>query len=184
MTKKLEVLANIAIIITSLVLCAVLARKHLFSFTKQGIVAASTAPRSPFANTPSKQLMQRGKKISLPGIDWTKSDRTLLLALSTTCHFCTESAPFYQNLQSHKPANLRLIAVFPQSVEDSESYLEKLGVVVSEVVQAQLNSLNVSGTPTLILIDKEGIVQNSWVGKLSNDEAEKVINQINGTMVQ
>jgi hypothetical protein len=68
--------------------------------------------------------------------------------------------------------------VFPQSVENSRTYLNKLGVSVSDVVQSSLSSVGVSGTPTLLLIDNEGSVTDSWVGRLSDSEAAKVIAQI------
>jgi thioredoxin-related protein len=173
--KKVEVLANIAVIITSVFLCTVLAKKYFFSGSaKQPVAAAATT--SQIANT--KRTIQPGTKISLPGIDWSKSDRTLLLALSTGCHFCSESAPFYQNLEQQKLNDVRLLALFPQPVEDGRIYLNKLGVSVSEIVQSPLASVGVSGTPTLLLIDKQGTVINSWIGKLPDDEQEKVIAQI------
>jgi hypothetical protein len=102
-----------------------------------------------------------------------------LVALSTNCHYCTESAPFYQKLQQQKPGDLRLVAVLPQTVEQSRVYLNKLGVVIGDVVQSPLGAVGVSGTPSLILIDQGGAVRDSWVGKLSEAEATKVISQIN-----
>ena len=48
-----------------------------------------------------------------------------------------------------------------------------------DVVQSPLGIVGVSGTPTLILIDRDGTVRDSWVGKLSEAQATKVINQIN-----
>ena len=35
-----------------------------------------------------------GSRISLPGLDWARRRATVVLVLSTACHFCTESAPF------------------------------------------------------------------------------------------
>lgn len=174
MIKKLEVLANIAVIITSVVLCTVLAKRYLFSPTKQTATQTIEQTRPPSPNTQQRPSIQPGTKISLPGIDWSKSTRTVVLALSTTCHFCSESAPFYQKLQQQKPNGVRLVAVFPQSVENSRNYLNKLGVSVSDVVQSSLSSVGVSGTPTLLLINNEGSVTDSWVGKLSDSEAARV----------
>ncbi len=174
-SKKLEVLANIAVIVTSLVLCSALARRYFFSGNKQ-TVAATTSPA--YGNTPSRRTPQPGTRISLPGIDWNKSARTVVLALSTTCHFCTESAPFYQNLAQQKPGNVSLIAVFPQPVQDSRNYLNKLGVRTTDVVQSSLSSIGASGTPTLLLVDNNGSITASWVGKLSDSEAASVIEQI------
>ena len=178
MIKRLEVLANIAIVITSVVLCSVLAKKYFFSPTKQEAPVEAVASKSPASSASRRLSIQVGTKISLPGIDWTKSTRTVVLALSTNCHFCSESAPFYQELQQQKLNDVRLVAVFAQPVEDSRDYLNKLGLRVSDVVQSSLSSVGVSGTPTLLLIDNEGSVTDSWVGKLSDSEAAKVFAQI------
>lgn len=184
MIKKLEVLANIAVVITSIVLCSVLVKKYFFSPTKQQAPAEAVASKSPPLNVSQRRTIEAGTKISLPGIDWSKSTRTVVLALSTTCHFCSESAPFYQKLQQQNPSNVRLVAVLPQSVEDGRNYLTKLGVSLNEVVQAPLASVGVSGTPTLLLINHDGVVTDSWVGKLSDGEAAKVISRINESMAQ
>ena len=178
MIKRLEVLANIAVVITSVVLCTVLVKKYFFSPTKQEAPVEAVQSKSPASGASQRPSIQAGTKISLPGIDWSKSTRTVVLALSTTCHFCSESAPFYQKLQQQKPNGVRLVAVFAQPVEDSRNYLNKLGVSVSDVVQSSLGSVGASGTPTLLLVDNEGSVIGSWVGKLSESEAARVISQV------
>ena len=73
---------------------------------------------------------------------------------------------------------MRLMAVLPQPVDEGRRYLNNLGVSINDVVQASLGSVGVSGTPTLILIDNNGVVTGSWVGKLSEGEAANVIAQI------
>jgi hypothetical protein len=176
--KKLEVLANIAVVVTSVVLCSVLVRKYFFSTTKQQAPVETVQPESPAPSASRRPSIQAGTKISLPGFDWSKSTRTVVLALSTTCHFCSESAPFYQKLQRQKPDDVRVVAVLPQPIEDSRNYLNKLGVRVTDVVQSSLSSVGVSGTPTLLLVDNEGSVTGSWVGKLSESEAARVLAQI------
>ena len=177
MIRRLEVLANIAVIVTSVVLCSVLAKKYFLTANKQTVAAATTG-QSLSANAPAKSGLQAGMKVSLPGIEWRKSSLTVLLVLSTTCHFCTESAPFYQKLQQQKPNNVQIVAVLPQAVEDGRQYLNKLGVSVSELVQAPLASLNVSGTPTLVLINNTGTIQDLWAGKLSDGQTERVLARI------
>jgi thiol-disulfide isomerase/thioredoxin len=176
--KKIEVLANVAIVITSVILCSVLVRKYFVSATKQDAPVEAVASKPEALSASRRPSIQAGTKISLPGIDWSKSTRTVVLALSTTCHFCSESAPFYQKLQQQKPNGVRLVAVFAQPVEASRDYLNKLGVSVSDVVQSSLGSVGVSGTPTLLLVDNEGSVTGSWVGKLSESEAAIVIAQV------
>ena len=178
MIKKLEVLANVAVLITSVVLSSVLVKKYFFSPTKQEASVEAVQSKSPASGASRRPSIQTGTKISLPGIDWSKSTLTVVLALSTTCHFCSESAPFYQNLQQQKPNDVRVVAVLPQPIEDSRNYLNTLGVSVSDVVQSSLGEVGVSGTPTLLLIDNQGSVTDSWVGKLSESEAAQVIAQI------
>jgi thiol-disulfide isomerase/thioredoxin len=176
--RKLEILANICVVITSVVLCSVLIKKYVLSSTKPETPVEAVQSKPPASNASRRPSIQAGTKITLPGIDWSKSARTVVLALSTTCHFCSESAPFYQKLQQQKPNSVRLVAVLPEPVEDGRNYLNKLGVSVSDIVQSSLASVGVSGTPTLLLIDNQGSITDSWVGKLSDSEAAKVIAQI------
>lgn len=184
MIRKLEVLANVAVIITSVILCSVLVRKYFFSATKQEPPVEAVASKLPSSTPSQRRPIQAGTKISLAGIDWSRANRTVVLALSTGCHFCSESAAFYQRLQREKPSDVRLIAVLPQPIENSKGYLDKLGVTVSEIVQAPLSSVGVSGTPTLLLIDSDGTVRESWRGKLSDEEATNVIVRVNGSVVK
>jgi len=110
-------------------------------------------------------------------VDWSKNSQTLLLALSQNCHFCSESAPFYQRLAEERAqrGNTRLIAVLPQTVGEAQKYLSDLGISVDEVRQAPLSSLGVVGTPTLVLVNRDGIATNVWRGKLPSDIESQVL---------
>src|ERR1051325_2154425 len=110
-TKKIELLANLAIVIVAALLALVLVSRYLLPSEQKAAVA----------ETPQ---VKAGMKLSLPGVDWGQSDRTLLLVLSTTCHFCSESTPFYQRLaqEKSKHGDVRLIAVLPQSVDAAQKY--------------------------------------------------------------
>jgi thiol-disulfide isomerase/thioredoxin len=173
--RKIEIATNIAIIIVTALLCGVLIKKHIIS------------PPTPPANalTANNQFqLQAGTKLSLPGIDWQKNGQTLLLVLSTTCHFCSESAPFYQQLVKELDGSTHAVAVLPQSVSDSRGYLNRLGVVVDDIQQSELSLLGVRGTPTLILVNDKGVVVDSWVGKLPDDDQAKLINRVRQSIAQ
>ncbi len=71
-----------------------------------------------------------------------------------------------------------MIAVLPQPIAAGTEYLKQHEVSVDEVTQSQLDTLNVNGTPTLLLIDKSGVVKNSWFGKLSPDQQSDVLNNL------
>jgi hypothetical protein len=159
MIKKLELLANLAIIAIVLLLGIVLAKQYLLR---------STPPALPAA--PAEARILPGTKLELPGIDWTQSQQTLVLVLSEGCRYCTESAGFYQRLAKEKAkgeGSPRLIAVLPQEVGQGQAYLNQLGVAVDEVRQSRMSAIGVRGTPTLILVDNQGAVKESWLGKLS-----------------
>lgn len=177
MIKKVEVLANIAVIFTSLVLCSVLVKKYFFT-AKQTVAAATPSAQPPSISSKSKSAVQPGTEVLLPGIDWSKNSRTIVLALSTTCHFCSESGPFYQQIERQKPTDVGLIAVLPQPIEQSKAYLSKLGLKTSDVIQSSLSAIGVSGTPTILLVDNNGRLTASWAGKLPESTASTVVAQI------
>src|SRR5215831_18047089 len=83
--KRIEFAANVAIIAVALLLSVVLVKRFIGNSTPPGAGAA--------LNT-----IKAGEKISLPNTDWSQSDRHLVLVLQKGCHFCAESAPFYQRL--------------------------------------------------------------------------------------
>lgn len=165
--KRIEFAANVAIIVVAILLGVVLVRNYLF--------------RSPTpTQIPAVAGIETGTKLSLSGVDWNTSKRTLVMALSTECHFCTESAPFYQRLAQERARNLnlRLIAVFPQKSQESLEYLKGLAVNVDDVRQSELASLGVSGTPTLILLNNQGVVEDTWRGKLNGDREGDVLRRL------
>lgn len=162
--KKIELLANIAIIVVAVLLSVVLVRRYVL-------------PASPRPDAVESMQIKPGTKLSLPDVDWGRSDRTLLLVLSTDCRFCTESAPFYQRLaqEQARRGGPGLIAVLPQGEGEARKYLSDLGIRVDEIRRATPKDISVKGTPTLILVDRAGSVVESWVGKLPPDKEAEVL---------
>lgn len=163
-SMKLETAANITTIMVSILLSVVLVR--VFLLPQRPPEALSARPQA------AKGTNLKG---SLPGVDWGANGRTLVLAISTRCHFCTDSAPFFRRISKEKPAGTKLLAVLPQAVEESRKYLDQEGVRVDEVKEAALDSIKVSGTPTLLLVDKAGTVADVWAGKLEPSQEEEVL---------
>lgn len=167
--QKIEVASNIAIIVVALLLGGVLVNRYFFSSAAQP------------ASLESKEI-KVGAKLPIADIDWSGSDKTLVLALSTVCRYCTESAPFYQKLagQRAERGEVRLVVVTPQSVDEARRYLSEHNVAVDEIRQASLNSINVRGTPTIITADKNGAVTRSWTGKLPPEKETEVMKYVFG----
>jgi thioredoxin-related protein len=165
--KRINLAANLAIIVVLALIGILFARNYLLSARSK--------------NQNHDYRVTAGSKVSLPGVDWTKNELTLLLALDTKCSYCTASAPFYKEIARAATQNHRvqLIAVLPQEISESKQYLNDLNVPIDEVRQSALEVLGTQGTPTLIMVNRHGEVIRSWAGKLPPDEETEVLKRIN-----
>ncbi|HEX3252896.1 MAG TPA: hypothetical protein VHS05_25880 [Pyrinomonadaceae bacterium] len=161
--KRVELIANIAIILVAVSLAVVLVKRFFFT------------PRT--ENTIQSNV---GNKVSQSDIDWSKSDKNVVLMLSNTCHFCTESAPFYKRLvqEQTQRGTFRLTAVLPQPVSDGQKYLSGLGVEINEIKQLTPGAIRVQGTPTILLVNNAGVVTEEWLGKLPPEKESEVLSRL------
>jgi thioredoxin-related protein len=117
-----------------------------------------------------------GSKVSAVDVDWSKNKKNVLLVLQVGCRFCSESAEFYQTLiQQTKDKGVSVLAVLPQSKEEARKYLDNLQLSNLDTKQAPMNTLDVSGTPTLIIADDKGQITNVCVGKLPPEKQNEVL---------
>lgn len=178
--KGVEIATNLSIILVALTGATVLVRNYLL----RPPVTITAGPPSATRNAPGGRQLPtgpaQGTQLSVPGITWSDSEETVVLALSDKCKYCTESAPFYKQLaaETAKRNGVRVIAVFPQDPNAGKKYLDDLGVPVVAVTQATLDSIGVRATPTLVIVDKSGTVKQSWVGLLKNGRETEVLNRI------
>jgi hypothetical protein len=164
MARKLEIATNIAILIVATLATVVLARNFLFPRTTNGERPPSVAV---------------GTTLSVPGFDWRANGTTVVLALSTNCHFCSESAPFYRRLAEElSRRRVHLTAVLPQNADESSDYLRALQLAFGDVRQIPLRTLQIRGTPTLLLVDERGVVRNVWEGKLTAEREQQVLEAV------
>jgi hypothetical protein len=113
-----------------------------------------------------------GRTVSLPGVIFPQQRNSLVLALSTSCHFCKESLPFYKDLTERSAGRLNVVAVLPQPAHEAQTYIQAATIKATQVVSADLDSIGVSATPTVLLLDSSGKVRGAWVGLL-DDKAQK-----------
>jgi thioredoxin-related protein len=159
--KKIEVAANIAILVTACLVAVFFVKNYRAARTEQ------------------HHTIVVGTRFALKNINWGASRKNIVLALSTSCHYCTESAGFYRELAKEcKAHNVRTFAVLPQTVSEAQLYLGNEGVNVDEILQASLPSLEITGTPTLLLIGKEGKVEHVWYGKLPSEDEKDVLTKL------
>jgi hypothetical protein len=167
-SAKIETTANATTVVAAVLLSVVLIKFYLLPQHKPALTVNPSAP----------ELIQ-GKSIDahLLGVDWAKNKRTLLMVISTTCHFCKNSVPFYRRLAA-TGTDVKMIAVLPQPVSEAKDYLNGQGVRVDDVKQAALNTIGVRATPTLLLINSSGVVTDVWIGQLQPDKENQVLTAI------
>jgi rhodanese-related sulfurtransferase len=143
---------NIAILVVAIVLSAFLVKKFFFK-------PAQNANYQIAANA----------SLRINGINWADSEKTVLLAMGKECKFCSESAKFYRRLAAGiaSQTNTRLIALFSDKESEAEVYLKQLEVPIRDLRYASLSSLGIKSVPTVAILDRDGVVTDLWVGKLS-----------------
>ena len=155
--KHLERIANIAVIVAVVVFIG-LAIRGDFSLNRT-------------ARTPSSQDLV-GRVVKLSGVSFPSDRNTLVLAVSTTCHFCKDSLPFYKQLTNKVQGRLNVVAVLPETQQDAQKFLRDADVETNQVVSSSLDVLGVHGTPTILLVDGTGKVSRAWVGRLDQKGQE------------
>lgn len=160
--SKIEIAANISIIAVAIMIAFVLARNYLYK------------PEG--TNLPTGVA---GTKLSLPDVNWSSNNKTLVIALQQGCQYCAESAPFYQRLIAEAlTRNISIVAVLPEPVEIGKKYLSDLKLPITEIRQSTLKAIGVQGTPTLLLVNSDGDVIDGWVGKLSAEKEPGVLEKL------
>lgn len=165
MTRKLEIMSNVAIIVLCATVSGVLIKRwFLPPPTVQPVPAVS-----------------KGESLDLPAaLAAGEAERVVIVALAPGCGFCKESMPFYRTLGKRRQgnaANLRIVTVVRDAVqvEQERALLRTAGVEVDEVVVADFKALGVPGTPMVIVADRRGAVLGAWLGKLAADEEQEVL---------
>ena len=164
--SRLEKLTNIAVLLSCALLVAALGRNFYLSHTR------------PAAGT---EAVARGQQITLPGYTPASTESTLIMVLSTQCHFCKDSMPFYRKLtvlHRSAPGRLRVVAVLPEPESEASAYLDRNGVGVDHVFSLPPGDIGVNATPTLLLLDPRNKVEESWVGLLGDSQQAEVLENL------
>jgi thiol-disulfide isomerase/thioredoxin len=163
MKTKLEAIANVTVIVVALVVGFVVLR---------GKIVGPHTPRSVMAGDRLGQV---------PGIDWSRHRRTLVLALNSGCHFCQDSAPFYQRLaQTQRPDEVEIVALFPNDPEAVRQLMRDKGLALRSVSAVPVEKLGITGFPTLLVVGRDGRVERTWLGLLTPREELEVLSAVSG----
>ena len=155
-------MANVAVVVAALVVLVSFARNY-------------------FLPTPRVVLqggLQKGLQLPLiPGIDFSRSETTLLVALDPGCDYCSESLPFLKNLADKIRGGMdgvHMVTVFQSRDESARRYLQQNQLNVDAVLGVDFKKLNLGAIPAIILSDKNGTVLDFWVGKPSAETEAQI----------
>jgi hypothetical protein len=122
-----------------------------------------------------------GKLLPLPPGSPRGKSATVVLVVSSNCHFCSESMPFYRKLAGVNSASaheMEMIAIDPENPAEGREYLSGNGVPVAAIISKPLRAMGFMATPTLVLLDKLGRVTHAWVGELNAHGQKEVLQQL------
>lgn len=172
-------MSHISIILIALLFVFVVVKEYVMSPATPLVTSISRpadVPEPLASRRPTSKSTPVGNKMPIESVNWTEKNQTLVLYLSTTCRYCNESVPFYRKLMKERSKfGFEIIAVMSQNPEEARSYLKKNDLDIPEVFSSSLSSLGVTSTPTLLLVNQDGVVSDFWRGKLSPEKEAEVL---------
>ena len=160
---KLEKTATVSFVASFLLLAGVLTRGYILSHRPD--------PRA-------VPLVKTGELVRLPGFTPGSAESTLVLVLSSQCHYCLDDLPFYKQLSTFRKSSgdsIHLIAVLPERTTSAREFLSNAGIGADDVLSMTPRRLGVQLLPTLLLLDRDGKLQQFWVGELNRNQREEIL---------
>ncbi len=116
------------------------------------------------------------EQMSFPDID---SSKTLLFIMSTSCKPCGLTIPHWKKLWKELNGKVKIKAIAMNPYDEIQMYKSdnKLPYDIYTISEDSfVKSFKNYKTPQTILINKDGIVERSWIGKLANIQTREIIN--------
>ena len=158
-SKVVDTAANLALAVSGVLLCIAL------------------LPRAKEVLRPARgQAYAPGETLAWDDRRLPPKERTLLLFFKTTCPFCEASLPFYDDL-ARRARGGNSVQLVPLSIEEPDTvrgWLQAHHVDLGEIVRFEPGRFRVPGVPMLVLVDRDGRVIRSWVGRLKPDAQKEV----------
>jgi rhodanese-related sulfurtransferase len=130
------------------------------------------------AMTAHAPLVQPGRSLSLPGVDWTRASRHVILLVSPSCPTSLHNAPLYSEVSRQAEANagVRFVALAAESPDEVRKWLKVARVESSDVIQfVDLISLGFFTVPTVLLLDQDGVVTDLLAGAAELADVDRFI---------
>jgi hypothetical protein len=170
--SALEAAANVAVV----VLCAVAVTQVAWHQPRR----TETPGAGPVGDSVLRSRYSVGQQAPLvPNTAYADAECTVLLALKSTCRYCSDSMAFYGRLQHRiQDAHGHLVVLWQDTAGLARDYLQGHRLSVDSVVLVSFARLGIPGTPTLMLVDPAGMVRGVWIGYLAEAEQNEVLSAV------
>ncbi len=164
--RVLGVCATAAVVVTSIVVVAV-------TLTARKVAKASTLP------TPSYSV---GEPIqALPGFDYSEHSLTVLMPVSLSCTDCEETLALYRAVverlsRSHSAA--RVVWLTTKDTHETSEYLRQKDLPRGRVVKANPLALRIRALPSVVLVDRDGVIRARWSGRAALNSRESIFGEL------
>lgn len=117
------------------------------------------------------------------GLDYSKTNRTTVIAVSANCHFCLESMPFYARLAHavSRRENTKLVLLFSDSAKEAAQFVklaelsDYMNRGLSVISGQDLAQFDIAGTPTLFIVNRTGHIERIVRGKLPITKQSEIL---------
>jgi hypothetical protein len=136
---------------------------------------------TPAATAPDAAYQPGDVVPALDGYSYSSADATLILAVRSTCAFCTQSMPFYARLAeevSRSKGAVTLVGISSESTEAIHQYFGRHDIKLESVRSVPINQFRIPGTPTLVLVNRSGVVEGAWIGALDAEREAVVLSAV------
>jgi hypothetical protein len=135
----------------------------------------------------SSDVLEIGSVVSDPNLSFGSTELTLLVGLSSSCRFCTESMPALRLLSDYAERrggeHMRVLAVGYEPAPVLARYLEENGLTTfrSMGIDREAAIAPVAKrTPSLVAVDRGGKVLASWSGRMTTAQMDQVLVRLAG----
>jgi hypothetical protein len=127
---------------------------------------------------PSTETYAIGEPFPDIGVSFQDSDQSLVMFVMSTCPVCTDSMPFYNEVQRTRDAvqaHLPLVAISFESQRALDGYLSAHAFHPDVARSVSPTVIKLRRTPTLLLVGRDQKVREVWRGRLSPERQEDLL---------
>jgi hypothetical protein len=128
-------------------------------------------------------LVKEATLAALPGLNYSDSPQTLVIAAKSGCGPCIDSTGFYNELgklEKAESGRICVVAVFPNSATEVRDYVTRTSLDLHTIANVDFQALKVVSTPVIILVDKTGRIVDFWSGKLPSETERQLLRKVGG----